>query len=217
MSERVGNQLAWVRTGSLCGVLAAVFFLCAQFAPIPDRLGITLIMAFGPLLMLGFIGFYHYLRKDPPGVLLQVAVLYGIIAGAFVDMMVITQLSVRHFRRETLAALPEGVTASGAKAMYQVGNAVQLGMDVAFDTFILPALILFAIAMLRSTVFNKILGVIGLVLGLLGLYNNLYTFPIPPVEVGLVDVGPFAMLWCVFLSAKIAVESWGKRAVAAHP
>jgi hypothetical protein len=211
MIEKAGNQLAWIRTGSLCGVIAAVFFLCAQFAPIPDQLSISLIMAFGPLMMLGFIGMYHYLRDDPPRVLLQIAVLYGIIAGAFIDMMVITQLSVRHFRKEALANLPEGVTESTAKAMYQVGNAVQLGMDVSFDTFILPAIILFGIALLSSNVFNKVLGVIGLGLGLLGLFNNLYTFPIPPIDVGLIDVGPFAMLWSIVLFVKIAIEGWTRR------
>lgn len=210
MNDTSTNQLTWARTGSVCGIIAALFFLTAQFAPIPDQLGISMIMAFGPLLMLGFIGLYNYLKSDPPRVLLQIAAIYGILAGAFFDMMVITQLSVRHFRREALASLPEGVTDAAVKAMYQVGNSVQLGMDVAFDTFILPAIILFAIAMLSSTLANKILGVVGLGLGLLGLFNNLYTFPVPPIDVGLIDVGPFAMLWTVVLSVKIAIESWRK-------
>jgi len=208
MDDTSGHSLSWARAGSLCGLAAAVVFLTAQFAPIPDRVGNTLIMFFGPLMMLGFVGFYHYLLKSAHRVLIQAAVIYGIIAGAFIDMMIIVQLSVVYFRREALASLPEGVSEAAVKSMYQVGNAVQLGMDVAFDMFILPALILFGIGLLSSTPGNKILGAIGVALGVMGLFYNLYTFPVPPIDVGYIDVGPFAMLWTVVVSGKVALESW---------
>jgi hypothetical protein len=61
--------------------------------------------------------------------------------------------------------------------------------------FILPTIMLFSLCIMRHPAFGKIFGGIGFVLGLGGLVLNVATFPIPPINVGLPDVGPFAVTW----------------------
>jgi hypothetical protein len=53
--------------------------------------------------------------------------------------------------------------------------------------------------------------------GLLLLVLNLWTFPIPPGESGLFDVGPFVGLWFMVLSVRMlfSVTWWSTRFVPA--
>ncbi|MDH3198988.1 MAG: hypothetical protein OEO21_12195, partial [Candidatus Krumholzibacteria bacterium] len=57
------------------------------------------------------------------------------------------------------------------------------------------------IAMLRHPRFGKAMGIAGLFLGAAVAGLNLLTFPTPPAEAGLVDVGPAIGLW--YLAATI--------------
>ena len=78
-------------------------------------------------------------------------------------------------------------------------DSVQLGLDVAWDMFILPTVILFSIGVIKHPAFGKIFGSIGLALGVVGLILNIYTFPTPPIAIGLPDVGPFVVFWYAVL------------------
>jgi hypothetical protein len=68
-------------------------------------------------------------------------------------------------------------------------------LDVAWDVYIGLGTGCFAIAMLRHPRFGKAMGIAGLVLAAAVLGFNLFTFPIPPAEAGLLDVGPAIGLW----------------------
>jgi hypothetical protein len=67
--------------------------------------------------------------------------------------------------------------------------------------FILPTVILFSLNIMRHPAFGRVFGLIGLVLGSVGLVLNIATFPIPPIAVGLLDVGPFVVFWYAVLFA----------------
>jgi purine-cytosine permease-like protein len=79
-------------------------------------------------------------------------------------------------------------------------NNVQLGMDITWDVLICTATILFSYSMIKKTGSWKIVGFIGLALGLLLLSFNLYYFPKPPESVGSIDWGPFVAIWYLAVS-----------------
>lgn len=93
----------------------------------------------------------------------------------------------------------ETATSEDAKALLKASfigvNRVQLGLDVAFDIFVTISWILFGLNIAKSPRFSKILGYIGCLLALGLLTLNLYTFPNPPADSGLFDLGPFLALW----------------------
>ncbi len=79
-------------------------------------------------------------------------------------------------------------------------------MDVAWDMFILPAIVMFAVLAWRQLRFGKLMGGLGMVFGLGGLFLNIWTFPTPPINVGLPDVGPFAMVWYAVFFALVFTQ-----------
>jgi hypothetical protein len=89
---------------------------------------------------------------------------------------------------------------------------VQLGLDVSWDVFIAIGTLLFAVNMLNHPRFGKILGSIGALLAILLLGFNLYSFPIPPANVNLIDFGPFVGLWYLVVSVQMLRSlTWAKK------
>jgi hypothetical protein len=79
--------------------------------------------------------------------------------------------------------------------VFKNANLTQLSLDVAWDIFIGVGTILFALNMLAHPKLGKIIGFIGILLSAGLLTLNIYTFPLPPGESGLIDLGPFVALW----------------------
>ena len=52
-----------------------------------------------------------------------------------------------------------------------------------------------SLGLMKHPAFGRVFGGIGLILGAGGLALNIWTFPTPPINVGLPDVGPFAVTW----------------------
>ncbi len=83
-------------------------------------------------------------------------------------------------------------------------QAVWLGLDVAWDVYIGLGTVLFGVSMLRHPRFGRPFGISGIILGLGLLVLNLYTFPAPPANAGLMDLGPFIGFWYLAVS----VQTW---------
>jgi len=84
--------------------------------------------------------------------------------------------------------------------IWRAADSIQFGLDVAWDMFILPTILMFAVLAFRHLPFGKVMGSLGVVIGTGGLAFNIWTFPTPPIDVGLIDVGPFAMAWYAVFS-----------------
>lgn len=107
--------------------------------------------------------------------------LFNVLAGVLLEAMLLVQLAVRMGG------------SGGARGQDIVG--VWLGLDVAWDVYIGLGTACFAIAMMRHPRFGRRMGLPGLALAAAVLTFNLITFPTPPGEAGLVDVGPAIGLW----------------------
>jgi len=173
-------MIVWARIAVVTGLATCLVYPAIVFFPLP-RLCLVVLAAFlGPLFGVISMGLGRFLQIPRSSVPAQIAVAFNFAAGALVSAMLLLQLAVK--------ARPQGPAYSELVGIW-------LGLDVAFDVYIGLGTGLFALAMLRHPRFGIWLGVPGLVVSGLLLILNLYTFPTPPGDAGLVDIGPLVALW----------------------
>ncbi len=218
MSEE--NQLIykWVKVGIVCGILANLCYGLAIGLPMPERLTNTIFFAFGPLLMAGAPGTYFFIKQYRNSITLQVGTLFMIAAGMSVTVMAVVQRAVFS---TFLPIKPEATDVVAYKAWkmgLESGNAIQLGLDIVWDIFILTGTVLLAISMYNHPRLGKIVSIVGITIGLLGLYFNLSTFPTPPAVAGSFDIGPLVGLWFLAVTIMIIVNlKWMRHSLESLP
>ncbi len=202
-------SMSWVKVGPVAGFLSIAAYFAAATDLLPSRVTLVLAFSMGPLLSVAFIGFYHFLREHQNSAALQTATVFGVIAGTLLNLMLVVQQSL-------CIGLPSATRASMGAAWAGL-NWVQLGIDVSWDIYISVATILLGVVLWRHPRFGMVMGGITMFAGSLLLVLNLWTFPRPPGESGLIDVGPFVGLWFVVLSVQMlfSVKWWTNRYVRA--
>jgi len=203
MTEKSQLIYRWVKVGIVCGILADLCYGLAIGLPMPERLTNIVFFAFGPLLMAGAPGTYFFIRQHRDSITLQVGTLFMIAAGMSVTFMAVIQRAVFS---TFLPIKPEATSVVAYEAWkmgLESGNAIQLGLDIVWDIFILIGTVLLAISMYNHPRLGKVVSIVGITIGLLGLYFNLSTFPTPPAGAGSFDIGPLVGLW--FLAVTIMV------------
>ena len=193
----------WIRAGITCGFIGTFVYPLLIFAPLPDLVVIILASAFGPLLAVSSMGMYHLLRLNKKTITAQIAAGSCIIASVLVNMMLIIQLALNVYKQDHITdANRERVT----EMLAWIWN-VDLGLDISWDIYLGIATFFFALNMFSHPRYGKVMGIIGMIIGSVLLIGvNLYTFPYPPGEAGLVDVGPIAGLWYL-ISAIMSVRA----------
>jgi len=164
-------------------------------------------MAFGPLFCISVFALRMLLRQEFPSVALDVATLLLVIAGAINTLMAAMQGALRIY----FNGLPHGESVAETahtawKMGYHSGNSLQLGADMAWDVFVLSGVVILGAAMLRHPRFGFWFGWTAILIGSLGLILNSATFPTPPAEGQLIDVGPLVGLW--FGAVVVSVIFW---------
>ncbi len=150
--------------------------------------------AFGPLLAIGCIGLYHFLSVSDRSPRLQIAAVSAVAGGVTLLIMLTVQQSIFGVIREgseNATMLDKAVEIKIRNGL----NSVHWGMDIAWDVLICISMILFGWSMFKKTGLWKLLGAIGIILGLLLLALNLYFFPKPPASLNSIDWGPFVAIW----------------------
>ncbi len=184
--------LQWIKLGGIFGLAAVAAFVIISAVSLPDNANAAFAACFGPLLSLASYGLYRLLALYRKTVSLQIAVVSNAIAGALVTAMLMVQVAVRSGGRGSLDAF-----------VWTKFRRVDLGLDVAWDVYIVLGTFLLAWNMLRHPRFGRIFGGIGLLLAAgLGVLN-LATFPTPPNSAGLVDLGPLCGLWYAVVSIQV--------------
>jgi hypothetical protein len=121
------------------------------------------------------------------------------------NVLAVVQIAI-HLRMT--ARVPTGADAAARDLIRWVQdsvNAVHLGLDVAFDIFLLTSLVLFALVMSRDPRFGRSVGLVGCALALAALSLNLYTCPIPPDP----DLGPWVGLWTLAVAIRMIWRKGG--------
>lgn len=185
-------------SGAIAGILSIVLYIAsAAFSFLPDAVSRLFAFAFPLLWIISFMGLYRFLSEDYLGASLQTAFLFGVIGGAIAcTFLVIQQGNLVWYEQVMQGTLSEEAKQLN-KAILLGVDKVQTYMDIVFDIFISIAWILFGLNIARSPSFSRILGYLGSLIALGLLVFNLYTFPFPPSDSGLLDLGPFLGLWAL--------------------
>jgi hypothetical protein len=183
-------SVVWIRTGVVAGLSVSLVYPAVIFLPLP-KLAITVLAAsMGPLLAVASLGLGELLQIPRPSVPARLGMAFNFAAGALLSAMLLVQLAVK-------------ARLQGAKASPELVG-IWLGLDVAWDVYVSIGTGLFALAMLKHPRFGKVFGGIGLVIAMFLLVLNLFTFPTPPADAGLIDVGPVVGLWYLVAT----VQAW---------
>ncbi len=187
-------------------VLLAYFNFTVFGVPISERLALILAFAIGPVAIIGVLQFRQKLSRLYKGDLLNIASVFLIIGFALLNLMIVVQQTIFAFHRKALQAATDESSKEMLRLMFSEINSVQLGIDISWDIFYCIGLILLSIVLLHLSISRKILGIYGLITGLGLLVFNLWTFPTPPGESGLIDFGPATGVFWVVLIVMVFFE-----------
>jgi hypothetical protein len=208
MSQQINDLKIYMRLFIICGLSTLIAYLVALFVPLPSLQASYLVfMAFGPLFCVSVFSLRMIFKQEYPSVAIDVATLLLVIAGAINTLMAAMQGSLRIYFND----LPHGESVTEAthtawKLGYHSCNALQLGADMAWDVFVLSGVTILGAAMLRHPRFGPWLGWSAIIIGSAGLILNSATFPTPPAEGQLFDIGPFVGVW--FGAVVVRVFFW---------
>jgi len=209
--DNIKEPYSMYRTGAICGLVSIFCYFSAAVITLPDTASRLMAIAFGPLLIIGYLGAYSWLKKIKHGPELQISYVFGIIAGASITMMLILQIANNMWHNEAI----EIAKSENAKNIYTAAligaDRVQLGLDLVLDIFTTLSVILLGVCLIRNSITSKIIGVIGILIASLLLFLNMATFPNPPAESGLFDAGPFLGLWYMIFFIWLIILTFKKR------
>ncbi len=189
----------WVKTGVVFGLLVTVIYPSMLFISFPSQITLVLAFGFSVSLAIASIGLYRFLSLNKTSVSLQIGVLFNIIACSVVFIMFALQISLFSDELSKNLSVPKETSAYVSHLL----NITQLTLDVVWDMFFSVGTFLLALNMMKHPRLGKIFGGLGILLSLMLFTLNVYTFPFPPGESGLIDAGPFVSLWYLAVTIRI--------------
>jgi len=202
----------WARVAVICGIATLAAYLIAIFVPLPSmRASYLVFMAFGPLFCVSIFALRMFLKEERASIALDIAALLLVIAGAINCVMAAMQGALRIYFNDLPhgEAVPEAAHTAWRMGFHS-GNAVQLGADMAWDVFVLSGLVVWGVALIRHPRFGPWFAWPAIAIGVVGLALNAATFPTPPAEGELFDIGPFVGLWFAAATVRVIVLLRGK-------
>lgn len=176
-----------------CLVYPLLIALPLVFSPPPDWLGVLLAAAMGPLLGIASWGLREFLNLERRRLSADLGAMSNALAGALLTAMLLVQLAIGQ-RTDDHPTV--------------VGEAVWLGLDVAWDVYIGVGTLFFAWNAMRHPRLGRVVGGGGLAIAAGLLAFNLFTFPLPPANAGLVDLGPLVGFWYLVVTI-LGIRSLG--------
>jgi peptidoglycan/LPS O-acetylase OafA/YrhL len=110
----------------------------------------------------------------------------------------------------SVGEIARGLDETTARALRRGLRMIDHGLDVAWDMLIGTALILSGSAMRRRRGLGPVWAIPSVVLGVALIVLNAATFPWPPADRGLFDIGPLIGAFVMALAARLAIL--GRRA-----
>ena len=152
-------------------------------------------------------GLYSFVAAESESPANRLSFVFAVTAFTTVLGMIVVQLAVGAGMGEISQGLDEQTT----KALRRGLRMIDLGLDVAWDMLIGTALIFSGAAMRRRSGLGFGWALPSVVLGMALIVLNAATFPWPPGDRGLIDIGPFIGLFVMLLAARLTIL--GRRVV----
>jgi hypothetical protein len=205
------NQDLWVR-GGIAGITATVCYVLAITLPWPETQSGTvaalLVVSAWPVLSIVYAyALYSYVAAERDGAANRLAFVFAVAGFATVLAMIVVQLAIGASIGEITAGLEEET----ARAVRRGLRMVDQGLDVAWDMLIGTALIFSGVAISKRAGLGRGWGIVSGVLGAALILLNAATFPQPPADAGLVDIGPLIGLFIIALASRLTFL--GRRAL----
>jgi hypothetical protein len=185
----------WIVMGAICGLGATIIYPLLLLVGFPLIVTVVLAATLGILLSLGSIGLFFFLGVFRKTISMHLAALFNIIGGTIFNLMILVQLTVRNYMSAYLKESTNEYSREIISQIWRGVDKVQLGLDVAWDVYICTGTFLFALNMFKHPRFGKAFTISGLFISTILLGLNIYSFPVPPDEAGLIDLGPLLGLW----------------------
>lgn len=205
------NRTLWIKCG-FAGIASVACYLTAILVPWPDnRLGTsTIMLVISGFPILGIIfsyGILNLVAAEKDCTANRLGFVFAVAAFTMMLGMIIAQLAVG----AGIGEMTKSLDATTAKALHRALRLVDLGLDVAWDLLIGTAMIFWGVALSGRSGFGPGWGVPLVVLGIALILLNTATFPWPPADRGLVDIGPFIALYFVAIGIRLIMP--GKKNV----
>lgn len=198
--------------GGLAGIVSVGCYFLAVLIPWPETqvgTSLSLLVVSGfPLLGIVFsYGLYSFVAEESEGPANRLAFVFAVAAFTTLLGMIIAQLAVGGGIGEVTKGLDEAT----AKALRRGLRLIDLGLDVAWDFLIGTTLVLWALAMRRRRGLGPGWAVPSALFGIALIGLNAATFPWPPGDRGLFDIGPFIALFFVAVGVRLMTLGRGAR------
>jgi hypothetical protein len=206
MNERV----LWMR-GGIAGVVGTLCYVLAIAVPWPEtRMGTSaalLIASAWPILSIIYsYALCSFVAATSDSAANRLAFVFAALGFTTVLGMIVVQLALGAGLGNITASLDDAPRTALRRAL----NLVDLGLDVAWDMLIGTALIFSGFAIRQHRAFGIAWALPSVLLGVALIVLNAATFPTPPGNAGLVDIGPGIGLFVILLGSRLAIL--GRRA-----
>jgi len=185
---------------------AVVCYISAIALPWPEtQLGTStalVVVSAWPILSIVYsYGLYSFVAAESESTANRLSLVFAVAAFTTVLAMIVVQLAVGAGMGEIGQGLDEQTT----KALRRGLRMVDLGLDVAWDMLIGTALIFSGAAIRRRSGLGLGWAIPSVALGIALIVLNAATFPWPPGDRGLIDIGPFIGLFVMLLGARLTI------------
>lgn len=191
-----------IQIGAAAGMISILSYLAIAFFDLPNALTFLLAMLFPMLGIVAVFSLKEYIAFRYPNYPNTLSFTFGSIAFTICSIFLSAQLAVQVEIKPAADLANQAVL----KLIKESVRVVDMGMDVAWDMFIGTYLLLFLFAVQRLPEL-KWWGLTGGSLGVALMILNVYTFPIPPTDSGLFDLGPFIALFLFALYVRMFILS----------
>ena len=199
------NRNLWVGSG-IAGMVAVASYTLAIALPWPQtQLGTStalVIVSVWPILSIIYsYGLYSFVAAKGESTANRLAFVFAVAAFTMVLGMIVVQLAVGAGIGDITKGLDEHTTTALRRGL----RLIDLGLDVAWDMLIGTALILSGTALRRCTGLGLGWAIPSIVLGVALIVLNAATFPWPPGDRGLIDIGPLVGVFVMALAARLLI------------
>jgi hypothetical protein len=152
-------------------------------------------------------GLYSFVAAERESTANRLGFVFAVTAFTTVLAMIVVQLAVG----AGIDEITKGLDEQTATALRRGLRMIDLGLDVAWDMLIGSALVFSGVAIRRRSGLGLGWAMPSVTLGMALIVLNAATFPWPPGDRGLIDIGPFIGMFVMALGVRLAIL--GKRTV----
>lgn len=206
----MSNPRLWY-AGGIAGAVSVCCYIIAIAVDWPEtQLGLSaslvIASAFPILGIISSYALYNFIAAERETAASSLGFVFFAAAFAMLLAMLIVQMAVV----TGLGEITQGMDPQAARVLKRALRLIDLGLDVAWDLLGGTALILWGLALRKRSGFGSGWAIPCMVFGIALIVLNAATFPIPPANHGLFDVGPVVGLFMLALNVRLALL--GRRA-----